>query len=500
MNAAMNGFRNGLPVSPYSAVLLLALWAAGLCLALPTHAAEQDGTWGRVETEVRERGRAMRQDAAATRSAVAEDRRGRTLTLEQRRERVLALQREYDARAALLDGLLQEKAALDEELGLEREAIRALEGIIRQAAKDADAMLDGNPLAGIGPDRRTVVERLLADHAYPDMETIRGLAEVFLEEMALGRGVHRLEGGFIGLDGTASSGELLVASRFGAFYRDAGGEVGVLLPGKGGGPLRALEGGLPGSARSAVREYFDGGGEELPLDLVEGDAFRRQASSEGVLEWLGSGGFLVWPILLVGVAGLGLGLARFITLGSSRAFSERRMREIVDLVEGGEFDAGKAYCARGKAFPACRVLGRALDHVGMSQEVLENALQEAILQELPRLERFLPTMQVLAAIAPLLGLLGTVTGMINTFQVITHFGTGDPRMMSGGISEALITTQLGLAVAIPIMVLHHFLERRVDTVLGDMEQKGTAFTVTLLKAGAVVEHGDNAFLRSAEAA
>ena len=88
-----------------------------------------------------------------------------------------------------------------------------------------------------------------------------------------------------------------------------------------------------------------------------------------------------------------------------------------------------------------------------------------------------------AAIAPLLGLLGTVTGMIDTFHVITVYGTGDPRMMSGGISEALVTTQLGLAVAVPIMILHHFLERRVDKILSDMEEKGTSFTVILLKQG-----------------
>lgn len=71
--------------------------------------------------------------------------------------------------------------------------------------------------------------------------------------------------------------------------------------------------------------------------------------------------------------------------------------------------------------------------------------------------------------------------MINTLQVITQFGTSDPRIMSGGISEALITTQLGLAVAIPILMMHHFLERRVDKVIGDMEEKGTALTVTILK-------------------
>jgi len=86
-------------------------------------------------------------------------------------------------------------------------------------------------------------------------------------------------------------------------------------------------------------------------------------------------------------------------------------------------------------------------------------------------ERGLSALAVLGAVAPLLGLLGTVTGMINTFRVITLFGTGDPKLMSGGISEALVTTELGLAVAIPIMLLHTYLSRRTDSIVGDMEGK-----------------------------
>jgi biopolymer transport protein ExbB len=131
-------------------------------------------------------------------------------------------------------------------------------------------------------------------------------------------------------------------------------------------------------------------------------------------------------------------------------------------------------------FPALRVIGRSIEAAESSKDVLEAALEEAILKEIPPMERFLATLNILAAIAPLLGLLGTVTGMISTFQVITLYGTGDPRMMSGGISEALITTQLGLAVAIPIMVVHHFLQRRVETLLSDMEEKGTAFAAAIL--------------------
>ncbi len=110
----------------------------------------------------------------------------------------------------------------------------------------------------------------------------------------------------------------------------------------------------------------------------------------------------------------------------------------------------------------------------MQREEMENALQEAILKEIPPMERFLSTLGMLAAIAPLLGLLGTVTGMIDTFHVITLYGTGDPRLMSGGISEALVTTMLGLSVAIPLMMGQTLLNRTVEKRIGQMEEKAVA--------------------------
>ena len=93
-----------------------------------------------------------------------------------------------------------------------------------------------------------------------------------------------------------------------------------------------------------------------------------------------------------------------------------------------------------------------------------------------QVQKGIAMLAVLGAVAPLLGLLGTVTGMIDTFRVITLFGTSDPKLMSGGISEALVTTELGLAVAIPIMLLHTYLSRKSDHLIGDMESKAVQMT------------------------
>jgi biopolymer transport protein ExbB len=100
---------------------------------------------------------------------------------------------------------------------------------------------------------------------------------------------------------------------------------------------------------------------------------------------------------------------------------------------------------------------------------LDDTAAEAILAETPAIERYGSAILIVAAVAPLLGLLGTVTGMIGTFDLITEFGTGDPRMLSGGISEALVTTQMGLIVAIPMLLLGNLLNRMGEEVIGRLE-------------------------------
>jgi biopolymer transport protein ExbB len=102
-------------------------------------------------------------------------------------------------------------------------------------------------------------------------------------------------------------------------------------------------------------------------------------------------------------------------------------------------------------------------------ETLELKMGESILKEVPRINKHLPLLKIIAGVAPLLGLLGTVTGMIITFQAITLFGAGDPRLMAGGISQALITTVLGLSVAIPILLLHNIVQSKAR-MLADMLQ------------------------------
>src|SRR5690606_6619023 len=109
----------------------------------------------------------------------------------------------------------------------------------------------------------------------------------------------------------------------------------------------------------------------------------------------------------------------------------------------------------------------------MDIETLELKLGEAILAETPRLERFQTLLKIISTVSPLLGLLGTVTGMITVFQAITLFGTGDPKIMAGGISAALVTTVIGIVVAVPTILMHTLIKGRSDTVIHILEEQAT---------------------------
>jgi biopolymer transport protein ExbB len=118
----------------------------------------------------------------------------------------------------------------------------------------------------------------------------------------------------------------------------------------------------------------------------------------------------------------------------------------------------------------------------MDTETLELKLSEAVLKEMPKIEGGLTLLKIISAVAPLLGLLGTVTGMIITFQAITIFGAGDPKAMAGGISAALITTVLGLCVAIPTVLLHTLVSGRAKKIIQILEEETT---------GIIAEHTES---------
>jgi biopolymer transport protein ExbB len=191
----------------------------------------------------------------------------------------------------------------------------------------------------------------------------------------------------------------------------------------------------------------------LPAFLYESsEKGIEQKKEQNFWEMVNAGGAIAWVIVGVGLLAFGLMLFRaFLLLGAGKID-----QTIMKKIDNGKID-GLSQDFSSTQTPFTRVLKKTYDSLDKGIEEREHAIQESILNELNFLDKFGAFILVMAAVAPLLGLLGTVTGMISTFDIITEFGTGDPKLLSSGISEALITTKLGLMVAIPTLLAGNLL-------------------------------------------
>ncbi|HUG11019.1 MAG TPA: MotA/TolQ/ExbB proton channel family protein [Opitutaceae bacterium] len=225
---------------------------------------------------------------------------------------------------------------------------------------------------------------------------------------------------------------------------------------------------------AAIKGLTSTGKGELPFDPSGGDAIKIEQTRETLYEHILTGGPVMIPILSLAFAALIVALIKFVELSSIRTATNADLATILEGVNSGNTDAAMKHAASIKG-PFGDLLTAAVKSSSDSKELIEEVLYERMLNVQPKLERMLPFIALTAGSAPLLGLLGTVTGMINTFKLITVFGTGDARSLSSGISEALVTTEFGLYVAIPALLIHAVLNRKAKGIVGRMEQLSVGF-------------------------
>ena len=204
----------------------------------------------------------------------------------------------------------------------------------------------------------------------------------------------------------------------------------------------------------------------LAVDPTRGQLLSLLVKAPSLQERIGQGGVIGYIIIALGVVSLIVALARLASLVLTQFAIERQCNH--------PQSPGKN--------PLGRILSVYQNHQSADVETLELKLGEAVLRELPKINRGLSSLKIVAAVAPLMGLLGTVTGMIVTFQAITLFGAGDPKLMAGGISQALVTTVLGLCVAIPTLLLHNLLQSRADVINNLLQQQGVALVAEQAEA------------------
>lgn len=217
-----------------------------------------------------------------------------------------------------------------------------------------------------------------------------------------------------------------------------------------------------------------------PIDTTLGDALKVAATEETVIEHIKKGGVVMFPILGLAAFALLIAIFKWIELSGIKPAQDSDVSIILKHLKDGEKEKALAH-AKSVRGPVGEMLVAAVENANQDKELLEEVIYEQIITTQPKLERMLPLIQVTAATAPLLGLLGTVTGMIKTFRLITVFGTGDAKSLSTGISEALITTEFGLIVAIPAIILGAILSRKAKSVVASMEQTAVSFVNGVIK-------------------
>ena len=371
---------------------------------------------------------------------------------EGRSERLEKSFADNEIKLAELEGLLNERLGVYGELF----------GIVRQVAGETKAQIDESVISGELKNRSAPLMVLAKTKGLPEMEQLEYLWFALQEEMTAQGEVKRFIGEVVNLDGSLRQTEILRVGPFtaladGKFIRYAGdnryADLGRQPPSRFG---------------DAADDVLDADAGELvaaPIDPSRGAILNLFLQMPTLFERVNQGGLVGYIIILLGLFGVGLAIERIIRL----TLLSRQVKT--------QMTSGKA-SLKGGGSPLARIWSVYQANPKIDIETLELKLDDAILKEMPALEKHLALLKLLSGVAPLLGLLGTVTGMILTFQAITLFGTGDPKLMAGGISQALVTTVLGLVVAIPILLLHSVAATRSREIVQILEEQAAGLIAT----------------------
>ncbi|MBT4160922.1 MAG: MotA/TolQ/ExbB proton channel family protein [Gammaproteobacteria bacterium] len=383
------------------------------------------------------------------------------------------MQREEEAEAERLENIFekneQDIAAKQEILAKRLGSLRELFGVLQQVSGDTQGVLEGSIVSAELPDRgKWLGEFAQSMGKSSKLATIEEIERLWFElqrEMTESAKVTRFNATVIKVDGEEVEQEVV---RIGSFNLVSGGEyvtydlqTGVIkeLPRQ---PAARFV-----SSASDLAESVNGF-TPFGLDPTRGQLLALQVQVPTLEERVQQGGTPGYVIITLGIIALLLSLERFITLNMVGSKVSRQ------AANPGTVDGGN---------PLGRVLQVYHSNKEVDSETLQLKLDEAILKEQPAINARIAFIKIISMVAPLLGLLGTVIGMIVTFQAITLFGTGDPKTMAGGISQALITTVLGLTVAIPTVLLHSIVDSRAKIILHILMEQS---------AGLVAEHAESA--------
>lgn len=347
--------------------------------------------------------------------------------------------------------LAEIQATLDRRVG----DLGELFGVFRQMADDTETMLIDSLITIEYPDRTALASELAESTEVPTIPQMRGLWELLIQEIAHSGEVSSFEADIVEPAGEKATGEVTRIGTFNVISDDKylKSENGQLLE---------LARQPQGYVTSTAGDLSSAGpGEEVGfyIDPSRGALLGLLVQSPSLMERVEQGKQVGYAIIFVGIVGLIIVLARFLALARIQGRMKKQLEDLEHPTDNN---------------PLGRILNVYYENKHLDLETIKRKLEEVIFKDISEIKKGLPIVKVLAAVAPLMGLLGTVTGMIGTFQAITLFGTGDPKLMAGGISQALITTVLGLCAAIPLLLTHSLLSGRVTALSKTIGEQSAA--------------------------
>ena len=347
----------------------------------------------------------------------------------------------------------QELSQLEEKLALTMGVLGELFGVVRQTAGETKALFQNSIISAQYPNRSQLMESWSQKKNLPSSKDLESLWFLIQQEMTESGKVTRFKQNVVQVDGNNKEQEII---RVASFNLVSEGKY-LIFDSE---TQRILELNKQPKRRflSLAKKLQKGTKDKLykfGVDPSRGSLLSLLIQSPSLFERVNQGGFIGYFILFLFVCGLALSLKKHLYLKQQEALVQAQIQSSAVL----------------KNNPLGELLQTFLDFKDSAQETLELKLEEAIIQKIAPIKSGLTTIKLLSSTAPLLGLLGTVTGMISTFQSITLFGTGDPKLMAGGISQALVTTALGLLVAIPLLFIYSFLSNRSNSLIKIFEEQ-----------------------------
>jgi len=408
--------------------------------------------------DVRERAAEVTQENTERETEFREERDQQQSILENTRTELQEQTERGNRLRAQFDSNELELEQLNETLRIRTGDMGELFGVFRQQAADTRSIIDGSLVSAQTPDRRQHISRLVEMTTNPVIADLQELQVFLLEEMIESGAVVRFAAEVDDASGASITAEVV---RVGVF--NILGDDGYLLADQADSRLSILPRQPAGRVVRVARKYFDAtsGNMRLAIDPSRGSLLSLVIQAPGIVEQATYGGGIGYVIILMGIVGFVIAILRFLSLRKVGVQISRQLKATTVADDN----------------PLGRVLKVYTENKTIAVDVLERKLDEAILRETPQLERFQGIVKVIAGIAPLMGLLGTVVGMIRTFQTITLYGTGDPKLMADGISQALVTTVEGLVVAIPLVFLYALIADKSRELIEILEEQSAPWNL-----------------------